>query len=265
MSWITDRLQSAVEWLYTRTFANFILGFPIATLFVTTVIISPFYYLTDIYVKVSTHPDEDVGQILLSLFLLLWIVIMVIAAALLFALGSRTLKYVNTDNRVDDLKTSGLIDQTKCSISLIGLSLIPFTSEDWQSILEKKLISRVKIKLLIADPKTEFSQNRRSSLRRQDKLSDDIERSIERFTDFKSDISERHGDISKNFEFRVYKNNASMSTFIFDDEIRLGLMIEQGTGLTAPEIRISRKGKQVELFKQITEHFDNVWKDAEEV
>jgi hypothetical protein len=42
-------------------------------------------------------------------------------------------------------------------------------------------------------------------------------------------------------------------------------MIENGTGLTAPEIRISNSGKQVELYRQITDHFDNVWDKAIEI
>jgi hypothetical protein len=266
MNWIKGRLESAVEWLYTRTFINFIFGFPIATLFVTAAIISPFYYLTDIYFKVSTHLDEDVGQILLSFFLFLWIVIMVISAALLFALGSRTLKYVSITDRVNDLKTSGLVNKIQNNIYLIGLSLSPFTTEDWQNIFEKKLLSGVDIKLLVVDPATEYAINRHSSLRgKEDKLSDDIKTAINRYTKFKDYMSEKHGDVSNNFEVGLYSNNASMSTFICDDEIRLGLIIEKGTGLTAPEIRINKHGKQAALFKIITDHFNEVWKGAKKI
>jgi hypothetical protein len=191
---------------------------------------------------------------------------MVICASLLFGLGGRLLKYVIPDNRLADLKTSGLTKNAKDSISLIGLSLYPFANEEWMNIFESKLKNGVKIKLLIVDPETEFAKYRHTSLRDKNKyLSDDINTSINIFRNFKSDISEKLGGININFEVRLYTSNASMSTFIFDDEARLGLMIENGTGLTAPEIRISNSGKQVDLFRIITDHFGNVWDKATDI
>lgn len=263
MNGIKENLNLVVEWLYAHNFIWFLFGFTIFTFLLTALTISPFYYLTDIYFKVYLLPEKDDGQILLSLFLIIWLICMTIVASLLFRSGSRFLKYLITSNRVDDLKTSGLVNKTEHSISLIGLSLIPFSDEDWRNIFENKLKDGVKIRLLIADPDTDFTLNRVTSVGgSEDKLSDDIKESIKKFKGFKGRISEQHRN---NFEVRSYKNNASMSTFIFDDEIRLGLMIEKGTGLTAPEIRISNRGKQVALFKQVKGHFDNVWDAATEV
>ncbi len=266
MSWLNLKLQSLSEWLYTLKPIYFILGFPIGTFLITTISISPFYYLTDICFKMSVCSEDEAGHLLLSSFLGIWLVFMVLSVTLIFTFGSHILKYVILRDRVEDLKTSGLLNKTKHNISLIGLSLHPFANQPWLNTIEEKLKSGVKIRLLIVDPITEFAINRHSSLRsREDKLCDDINKSIKIFSDFKLDISSRHGDISDNFEVRKYKNNASMSTFIFDDEIRLGLIIENGTGLTAPEVRISNRGKQIDIFKQINDHFDNVWKRATKI
>tara|TARA_R110001583_G_scaffold188376_1_gene350461 strand:+ start:2009 stop:2833 length:825 start_codon:yes stop_codon:yes gene_type:complete len=266
MNWINEKLQKAIELLYKLNSRWFILVFPAATLVITSLGLSAFYYLFDICFKADICPKEHEGEILLNFFLLLWIACMVICASLLFGLGSRTLKYINITDRVDDLKTSGLVNRTKSNISLIGLSLFPFTSENWQNIFEEKLKSGVHIRLLVVDPNTEFATGRHSSLRGQNKkLCNDIETAVGHFTDFKAYMSSTHGDVSKNFEIGLYKNNASMSTFICDDEIRLGLIIEKGTGLTAPEIRINKHGKQAPLFEIITDHFNEVWKDATKI
>jgi hypothetical protein len=266
MNWINEKLQKAIELIYKLNYRWFILVFPAVTLVITSLGLSTFYYLFDICFKANICPREHEGEILLSSFLLIWIVFMVIFASLLFGVGSRTLKYINITDRVDDLKTSGLVNKTKSDISLIGLSLFPFTTEDWQNIFEKKLKSGVHIKLLIVDPETEFATNRHSSLRdKNKKLANDIEIALDNFTNFKNYISEKHGELSNNFEVGLYKNNASMSTFICDDEIRLGLIIEKGTGLTAPEIRINKFGKQAQLFKIISDHFNEVWKSATKI
>jgi len=266
VSWIKTKLEQLAEWLYALKRIWFIFGFPVGTFFITTISISPFYYLTDICFKISVCSKEDAGHLLLSFFLSIWLIVMTLSAVYIFTFGSHILRYVILRNRVEDLKTSGLVNKTKRNISLIGLSLHPFANQDWTGIIEEKLKEGVNVKLLITDPKTEFAKNRHSSLHNQeDNLCDDIEKAINIFTDFKESISRKHGDISDNFEVRLYKNNASMSTFIFDDEIRLGLIIEKGTGLDAPEIRIRNRGKQVEIFKKIQEHFDNVWSEAEKV
>jgi hypothetical protein len=260
-----ETFEKAVERLNNHEW--FILAFPIVTFVIAVFIGDILYYLTDIYFKIISHSEADEGLIALSLFFLLWAVCMALCASLLFGLGNRLLKYVTIHDRVNDLKSSGLVKKTKHSISLIGLSLHPFSTQDWMNILEEKLRDDVKVRLLIVDPETEFAQMRHSSFPSQkDKLCDDINDAIKKFSGFKEHISiNLDVNVRNNFEVRKYKNNASMSTFIFDDEMRLGLMIEKGTGLTAPEIRISNHGKQSDLFKKIQDHFEIVWSDATEI
>ncbi len=130
-------------------------------------------------------------------------------------------------------------------------------------VLENKVREGVEVKLLIYNPETEFSKARVSSVPGENKtLADDINQAINNFKSVKEKIIKNHPTLTDKFEIRLYSGNASMSAFMIDNEVRVGLYIKNRTGLTAPEIRVINKGKQADIFSIIEGHFLDVWSES---
>lgn len=264
MNWLQKQTHALSERLIQSNSRTFWLKFSVGTFVIPASLATTVIFNLDNIEKVIPLPTEP-GMYIFSIFLIAWIFVMIAVATIVFTYGGHLIRYSIPDDRLDTLKTSGLITKTHKKISLIGLSLHPFSNESWRRILEDKIKTGVLVRLLIFDPDTEFAKNRQSSLQYDRKLCDDINEAVNRFSALKAKISKNNAEYSENFDLRLYKGNASMSAFIFDDEIRLGLYIENLTGLTAPEIRIANQGGQTDIFSLVEEHFDNVWNTSSEI
>jgi hypothetical protein len=120
--------------------------------------------------------------------------------------------------------------------------LRPFAEEGWLKKLENKIIDGVQVRLLILDPTAEIATTRACSMGHGSRhLCDDINDAIDSFKILKDRLDQNHPTYTNNFEIHLYKGNASMSCFILDDEARIGLYMEGGTGLSAPEIRVTKR------------------------
>lgn len=259
MDWLKMKFHTLAEWITACTPTQFGWVFTIGTLGLSFLIANFSYFVLDAFDKAHALPANP-GMLIISLFLALWILVMIATATFIFGFGGKFIRYDIPSDRLDSLKSSNLISKANKRIWLIGLSLYPFASEGWIKTIEHKIKEGVMVKLLIYDPETEFAETRASSLPGKNKtLADDINESIKIFTDFKERIQTNHPTLTDKFEIRLYKGNASMSTFIVDNEMRVGLYINNLTGLTAPEIRIVNKGKQADIFSQIEGHFRTIW------
>lgn len=268
MKWINEQVHALSDKLIQSTPATFFRKFffgtifiPAATSFTALLNLEKIKeFIPFISIPFTQNPNTCYFVFIFILFLICWIVVMIVVASIVFTSGGNLIRYALPTDRLDSLKISNLVSKTKKNISLIGLSLYPFANESWLKILEEKIRNGVTVKVLIFDPNTEFARTRQSSLRKTGhKLSDDIDESIKIFTDFKKSLSRNHAADNDKFELRLYKGNASMSAFIFDDEIRLGLYVENSTGLSAPEIRIANQGGQADIFERVQNHFESVW------
>jgi len=259
MGWLKNQLQKLAEWITNFKSSSFSFLFALGTFFLTGVIAKGTYFILDAFDKAKVLPDEP-GVLILSLFLVLWILVMIMTATFVFSLNGRLIRFDLPTDRLDSLKESGLISRTNERIWLIGLSLHPFSSQGWMDIIEDKIKKGVSIQLLIFNPETEFATKRSSSLRGDSRtLADDITDAIEKFKGFKQTLITNYRASSDKFEVRLYKGNASMSAFILDDEARVGLYLNDGTGLSAPELRVVNKGSQIDFFKKIERHFETIW------
>ncbi len=262
MDWLNNQLHKLAEWITNFKPGKFWWLFTMGTFFLASVIAKGVYFILDAFDKANVLPN-DPGMLIVSLFLALWIIVMIMTATFIFTFGGRLIRFDLPTDRLDSLKESGLISKTDERIWLIGLSLHPFTSEGWIKILENKIKKGVSVKLLIFDPNTEFAKNRSSSLRRDERaLADDIKEAIEAFTGFKKTLSINYRAFADKFEVHLYKGNACMSAFILDDEARVGLYLNGDTGLSAPELRVVNKGSQIDFFSKIERHFETIWGES---
>jgi hypothetical protein len=259
-----DMLQTFVHWLWGQGAIKFGLYFVFGTFVLAVTLLNLSYNFIDLGFKINFFSVEKAKSIYFSFLFLFWVVSIFCIAAFITSFGSQILRYFIVRDRVSDLKTSNLFTRTKVHIDLMGLSLMPFTSQDWSNCFEEKLLAGVKMRLLIVDPCTEYAKNRHSSVSNAN-LSEDIELSIKAFKVFFDKFIQQHGQANAKFQLRKYKNNPSMSLFIFDSEVRLGLLLEKDTGLTAPEIRLHNHGKQVDLFNKVQKHYDDIWAKSTEI
>jgi hypothetical protein len=243
---------------------KFCLFFSFGTLTLAFVAANIFYNILDAFDKARVLPDHP-GILIICLFLALWVGVMIMTATVIFTLGGKLIRYDLSKERLDSLKKSGLLSKTKSRIWLIGLSLLPFAQEGWLSIIRDKINEGVEVKLLIFDPNTQFANDRPSSIGAGgSNLSHDINEAIKKFKDFKAELNRDYPTVSNHFEVHLYKGNASMSCFILDDEARLGIYLAKATGLTAPEIRVTKRAADNDFFKMIEASFQETWNSSTE-
>lgn len=257
MDWLKDNAFKLAELITRWSSIKFVLFFTFGTLSLAFVISNFFYNILDALDKAKLL-CEDPGWLILCVFLFIWVLMLIIVSTIIFKLGGRLIRYDLSGDRLDALEKSGLIVKARKRIWLIGYSLLPFAQEGWLRKLENKIIDGVEVRLLILDPLSEIAKERDSSIGHS-RLSDDINDAIGKFNKLKEKFDKNHPTISSKFEVRLYKKNASMSCFILDDEARIGLYLEGGTGLSAPEIRITKREADMLFFEKIERNFVGIW------
>lgn len=257
MDWLKENSFKLAELITRLSLIKFVVFFTFGTLSLAFIIANFFYNILDALDKAKVLCN-DPGWPILCAFLFIWVLMLIFVSTIIFNYGGRLVRYDLSGDRVDALEKSGLFVKSRNRIWLIGYSLLPFANEGWLKKFENKIIDGVQIRLLILDPSTEIAKERVSSIGHIN-LSDDINDAIRKFKNFQQRFEKNHPTISSNFEIRLYKKNANMSCFILDDEARIGLYLEGQTGLSAPEIRITKKEADKLFFEKIERNFVGIW------
>jgi hypothetical protein len=258
---VREWFREFVGWVTTLSPWAFGLGYPLGSLFLSIIPAGTFWWMMEA-VEIAGWLPQPKGAWIAAYFMFWWVIVMLIAAWFLFGVGGQMLRFYQYDRcrALDEL-----IAKADERIWLIGLSLVPFTEESRLRELKKAVVERnVEVRMLIVNPDSEVAKFRNPELYEGDEtLEKHIHQAIEKFGALQKSINKNHGDKGKHFNLRKYRGNASMSTFLVDNEARVGIILNQETGLYAPELRVANMGTQISLFKSIVDHYESVYEQAE--
>jgi hypothetical protein len=258
-----EKNVAVVDWIISSSPIFFWVKLLSGSSLLSLIIYGSLFWLVETLDMTNTLPADRVPWIII-IVLVIWVFVLLTLITAIFGLGGHFA-------RVDVYDRGRALDELLASankkIWLVGLSLLPFTEESRIRELKKAIVERnVNVRILIVSPESEIAITRNKELYNgDDTLIDDIHLSIKKFKSLLKSIEQQHRNKVANISIRTYKGNAPMSTFIIDDEARVGILLNQSTGLFAPEIKILNRGSQVSIYRAVIGHFDSVFNEAQNI